>query len=379
MCMSGSFSIGPWQDLHIEVAHALQAVRDSWGLEDARLVGYVFQSYCWLELWQETVGTAERVQPLPLRIADAAGQTLLFLPLGIRPAPLWRTLEFLGANVSDYDAPRIDAGFASACNAASFARLWSMILSQLPRVDIVAFRRMPETIEGLPNPIVTLRHAVHVQDAYAATPLPVRYEAFLDLHRSNVFRDLARKRRKLAAIGPVTFEVLDDPHDILRTLEITLALKRRRYPGSWLHPPKEAFYRQMVLSHLDCGRPHVSRLRVGETVVATHVGAIYGKRFYWLVPGTEEGEWSRFSVGRQLQEQIVRWCIAERLDTFDMTWGDEEYKRFWTDQILPLYACTYAVTAQGSMVLAAREVLKRARRHKLLRAAARRVHMCRAE
>lgn len=59
----------------------------------------------------------------------------------------------------------------------------------------------------------------------------------------------------------------------------------------------------MILSRLDGGRPHVARLRVGEVVVATHVGAVYGRRFYWLVPGTMEGEWARFSVGRQLQSR----------------------------------------------------------------------------
>lgn len=91
---------------------------------------------------------------------------------------------------------------------------------------------MPQTIEGLPNPMVTLRRAAHVQNAYAATPLPDSYIAFTQTHRSNVFRDAARKRRKLEAIGPVTFEVLDDPDEILRTLEITLALKRQRIPAA---------------------------------------------------------------------------------------------------------------------------------------------------
>lgn len=67
----------------------------------------------------------------------------------------------------------------------------------------------------------------------------------------------------------------------------------------------------------------------------------------------------------------MRWCIAERLETFDMTWGDEEYKRFWSDQELPLYACTDALTAQGRSVLALSVALRRARRNPLLRAALR--------
>lgn len=118
-------AVGTWRDLRIEVARDPAVVKDAWSLEDARLVGYVFQSYRWLELWQDCVGAPEGLRPLPVRVADAAGRTLLFLPLGIRRAGGVRTLLFMGGKVADYHAPRIDAGFAAACTASGFAGLWA--------------------------------------------------------------------------------------------------------------------------------------------------------------------------------------------------------------------------------------------------------------
>jgi CelD/BcsL family acetyltransferase involved in cellulose biosynthesis len=360
-----------FRGLHIEVADDFTKVEEAWRLGSKHLASYVFQCYEWLSLWNASVGVEECTVPLLVRVADAAGGTLLLLPLGIRRSYGCRTLVYLGGRVTDYNAPLIDRTFAASCSQADFAELWRAILRNLPPIDLVSLVKMPETIEGVPNPMVTLRHCVHTGNARSARPLPATFEAYTESHRSKVFKDAARKRRQVEALGPVSFEIPEAPGDILETVDIALAQKRRRHRESGhseLGTGYETFYKRIATSSLDAGRPHVSRLRVGDAVVATHVGAVHGRRFYHLMPGYEGGKWARYSVGRLLQQELVKWCISERLETFDMTTGDEEYKRSWTDTHLPLYACRYALTLRGTIGIALARAYWRLRKSPRVRA-----------
>jgi CelD/BcsL family acetyltransferase involved in cellulose biosynthesis len=149
----------------------------------------------------------------------------------------------------------------------------------------------------------------------------------------------------------VSFEILEDATAVRETVALALQFKRQRYPKTAPSGAYEDFYYRMSQSTFDSGRPHISRLRVGKEVVAVHVGAVNGSRFYYLLPGYDV-RWSRYSVGRLLLQELVRWCILERLATFDMTVGREHYKRFWTDTLLPLHSCRYGVTSKGSAAMA---------------------------
>jgi CelD/BcsL family acetyltransferase involved in cellulose biosynthesis len=106
----------------------------------------------------------------------------------------------------------------------------------------------------------------------------------------------------------------------------------------------------------------VAALRVDSEVVATHLGVLHQNRFYWLMPGHESGSWANFSVGRALLQSLVEWCIANSVSTFDLTVGDEDYKRFWSDTRLKLYESHYARTLRGTGLLAASRLRRAAQR-----------------
>jgi CelD/BcsL family acetyltransferase involved in cellulose biosynthesis len=354
--------------LHIEVADDLAEVEQTWRQTSTHLAGYVFQCFDWLTVWHATAEPVSRPHPLLVRVTDPGGRTLLFVPLGIRRVAGFRLLVLLGGDVADYKAPLIDRTFAAACGPADFAELWQAILRHLPPVDIVWLNDMPESIHGIPNPMVTLRDAVPALGAYAATPLPASFEVFRQTHRSGDLSNLPRKLRQVAALGSLHFEILEAPNQILETVTLMVAQKRRRYGADSVRPAQEAFYRRMSTSRLDGGRPLMSRLRVGDTVVATHFGVIHGSRYYGLVPGYEAGAWARYSVGRLLNMQILKWCIQERLETFDLCSGDEEYKRIWTDTRLPIYVCHYGVTAKGHLAMAVQHKIEWARNNPRIRA-----------
>ncbi|PPQ36641.1 hypothetical protein CCS01_04570 [Rhodopila globiformis] len=338
-------------ELRINVIDNLAQIEALWRRASRELAGYVFQCFDWLVVWNATVGIPEGITPALVQVSNTAGQTLMLIPLGIRRLHGCRVLGFLGGEESDYKAPLIDRAFATSCCAAAFAELWAMILRRLPPVDIIWFSGMPATVAGAPNPFVTLRGAVSVGCAHAATPLPDNFESYRKAHKSALFRKAARLYRNGAGNNPVRLERVADPTEMLGTLDLTLAWGRRRYGNDFMSASVERFYRQILRSRLDAATPFVARLWIEDVVVATEVGMVQGNRFYGLLTAHESGPWARLSPGRLLMAEIVRWCIAEGIETFDLARGDEPYKKDFTDTEMSLHAYSHGPSRKGCIVL----------------------------
>lgn len=127
---------------------------------------YVFQTFEWNTVWQDTIGSTERVREHIVRVAartdvDAA-------PLGIYDHHHFASLQFLGGGLTDYNAPVIDRAFARNISPTGFARLCRAIVGVMPRVDLVCLVRMPKTIEETPNPMLNLPEVRRAGMGYAA-------------------------------------------------------------------------------------------------------------------------------------------------------------------------------------------------------------------
>ena len=69
----------------------------------------------------------------------------MVIPLGIRRERGLRHLSFLAHSLSDYQGPLMAKGVGERI-AGDFTALWPKIISRLPSVDLIDFRRMPEVI-----------------------------------------------------------------------------------------------------------------------------------------------------------------------------------------------------------------------------------------
>jgi CelD/BcsL family acetyltransferase involved in cellulose biosynthesis len=326
---------------------------------------FAFQGFEWQSTWQATIGQAERVSPAIVHVADRDGRTLLLLPLGIYPEHKLRVLRFLGGVITDYNVPLIDRSFAKRITKSEFARLWEIIVALLPSVDVIWLRRMPETIEDEANPVTGLRGAAHTENAYGAH-LPATFDAFKAARRAKLFNDSRRQRKRLAEIGPVTISTPVAVEAAIPTLRVMARQKSRRWLESggrdlFVQPGYLAFYERLTECAFQTGFVHVSSLQVGDEIVATHWGVVFGRRFYYLMPGYEAADWARYSAGRLLLESLVEWCIAQDLSVFDLTVGDDSYKLQWADHSVRLYEFLAPRSAKGMLFVTYRRLRERLR------------------
>ena len=318
---------------------------------------FVFQTFEWHSTWYATIGRAEGVRAYIVRLADDTGRTLLILPLGIYRCKGLRFLCFLGGVVTDYNVALIDPEFASNISAMEFSTLWRRILDLLPRVDVVWLRRMPDTIEGARNPMITLAGTQHTENAHAAL-LPAELATFKARRSTKLFSDNRRRRRRLSEKGRIDVSIPVVPADAIETLETMARQKSRRWRESrgrdlFALPGYLQFYKTLTKTSFQSGRVHLSCLRLNGQMLATHWGLVFKRRFYWLMPGYQAGEWTRYSVGRLLLENVVEWCISEQMNVFDLTVGDESFKFDWADHSLALYEHLDRRSLKGALFVAA--------------------------
>jgi len=312
---------------------------------------FLFQTFEWHSAWRDTVGRTERVSERVVHVADADGRTLLILPLGIsRRGPL-RVLEFLGGWLTDYNAPLIDREFARTLDAFAIQRVWWTIQRLLPRVDAVWLARMPQTIDGVRNPMIELSRVRHTDTARAAM-LPASFKEFTATRSMQFFAQIRRHQRRLQQRGTID---ICFPAESAQRIEVLRALARQK--SHWLRrngltdefrrPALGEFYERLTTCQFQGGHILVACLRVGDQVAAALWGAIFGRRYYFLLPSYAE-EWRKFSAARILTQSVVQRCIAEGdVRVFDLTIGNERHTHTWTDHSLALHEYLEARTVAG--------------------------------
>lgn len=359
-------ALSRFTQLRLTVHSGFDPCEAAWRQATAECAHWGFQSFDWLATWQQTIGAAERVAPYPVFVADPGGRPLLVLPLGIYRRHGLRALGFLGGIVTDYNAPVIDRDFAAAATADEIARLWAAVLRLLPRVDLIWLHRMPETIDGVANPLAALPGARPAEHAYAA-PLPASGAAYQASRKHSLVKYTRRRRRQLGEHGPVVFTAAATPDEAKRILHELRPLKSRRWRETrcrdlFAEAPYREFYDRMSERPVAGGEANAFRLSVGGKVIAALWGFSLRDRLYCLLLTRADGEWARYSPGSLLIEGIIDWCIARpEIVVFDLSSGEEAFKQRWCDSVLQLYDCRVARSLAGHAYLAlyrAKEWLK---------------------
>lgn len=371
--VAGSFATGTALRVH----SSFEQVETRWRTAQEHCAAYGFQDYDWLAIWQRNLGARQGWEVCLVELSDADDRIVMLLPLGRLRKRGIRTLSFLGGEVTDYHAPLLHPDF----DVSAFASLWPVIVRLVGGADVFRVRRMPQHIEGLPNPLIALRGMHHTEQAHAAT-LTSTYAEFQKQRSAKMFADTRRQLRRLGELGTVQL-LIDAPAG--QRAEVTAGMaqqKARRWheTGSrdlFAEAGYLDFYQQLAAHGLSGGEIVVSALYVDANLVATHWGMRYGKRFYWIMPGYQDGEWARYSVGRILLDAMVQHCITEQLAVFDLTVGDEAYKMQWADHMLPLYAGQQGLSLRGQVVVtlskAYQHLRARARNNERLRSLVRRL------
>ena len=322
-------------DIYTEFGPALEQI---WRRFEADCDHWVFQCYDWLAHWQRTVGyKLLLIEPTVLVVTDQDKPVALF-PFGIRRTAGIRVLEFLGGAQADYNAPLIHPEYLEA---GRLGAIWRAAEKNLPQHNVRSFIRLSADLNNSVNPWPAMLGARLTSAAYSAS-LPQTITAWEERVSARRRADSKRQLKRLSALGQLQFSFAESDAAHCQVTEAMIAQKKDRYRETGVRDIFSAqairdFYLNLSGKLGEAGNIHVSALSLNGEILATHWGAIYGDRYYWLMPAYSGGEWKNFSVGRLLLEHTIRWAIENDLKIFDFTMGGEEYKKLWCDRQLLIY------------------------------------------
>jgi CelD/BcsL family acetyltransferase involved in cellulose biosynthesis len=346
--------------LRVRVLDSFDGLEPAWRHLEEHGHGYAFQTWPWVTTWQAEVGARAGVSPCPVLVESAAGEPLAALPLGTRRSGRLTRLEWLGGALSDYHAPLL-ADSPEVLEPDRFHALWHRVLDELPPFDLVAFERQPETIGPLRNPFLSLGCSLHPCRAHS-TKISGSLEDFLVSKRSTKWRRKERrKERRLADHGELQFIIATEPEQIDELLPEMIAQKSRSYhdlgaTDLFAIPGYRDFVKRLTHEHAADGFVFLAALKVGEHIAATYWGVVLGSHFYHLLPTYAVDELTRYAPGNLLLRHMFAWCLANGIETFDFTSGDDDYKTPWCDESMVLYDYFRGVTPRGKARQAAMQV-----------------------
>ena len=295
-----------------------------------------FQAHAWLSHWQHTVGIPlQKIHP-QIVLLRKNGEIIAILPLCIYKQHGIKILQWLGGVQSDYKAPIIHRDWYS--KGIDFQIIWQNICNQLKPYNVIHLQSQPEMLGLLKNPFITCFDTNHY-DTASYVKLSGDWSNYYNCKiKKKIRADTRRSLRRLNEIGPVSFSIANSNSESISIINTMISQKSKRYLKTGLKdilaiPEHTKFYKQLPnLKYNTKMSLHCSAIKVGKSIIATHVGLVFKERFYYLMPAYESAEWSKYSPGRLLLEKLIKWSFFANIKLFDFTVGAENYKAKWCDK-----------------------------------------------
>ncbi|WP_161536764.1 GNAT family N-acetyltransferase [Bradyrhizobium sp. LCT2] len=331
-----------------------------------------FQHGYWLGAWYEAF---HDLAPLIAVISDAAtGKDIAAVPMISHIRRGIRVVEFADLGVSDNNAPilALDAALDAAAMDAIGKALVDALCALPDRFDLLRLRKMPAHVGGKPNPLVSLGR---IGSSSLNGNLVLTGDDY-DGYQASIKRmQMPRCWRVFSRHAGARFEIATDVARALELLDVMDAQQqaRMRKLGSRfvLNDDTHArFYRDVARQGVADGYVVISALVCDEGVVATTFGVRHGATYFLLRISHAGDSWSSCSPGLLVTERTMAALHAEGVRRFDLSIGNQDYKRRFGAEKVALTDASVALSWRGAPYAWRDHAAQGLRRHPRLAAVA---------
>ncbi len=326
----------------------------AWREIEAFAAGTAYQTLGFVLPWYEHLASVSGASPLVVVAYDAQDRPALVLPLAIIKRGPARLAMFVGGKHSNLNLPLMRPGFSPTAQDARDLLVSAARTSAKP-IDCFLLLNQPTQWNGAANPFAALDATPSPSFAYGATIGPDA-EAFLKRTDSAATRKKLRaKERKLAEIGPLTYERALDVERARTILEAfvdqkTLRFRQKNRDPGFAHVAVRAFLDAMSSGR--CGGAvalDFYALSVGDRIVATYGGMPRGRAWHGLVNSFNvDPQVARSSPAELLLRHIVRDLGKRGVERFDLGIGESRYKNAICDEEIALADLVLPCTTRGA-------------------------------
>ena len=316
------------------------------------------QSFAWIDSWRAIVNADSFV----IGLFDGDGPILL-VPLEVVSQSGAKIARYPGGSHANCNFPWLRKEYDGLLGPEMVRQLIEKIRKARPDIDALSLTRQLSELQGVTNPLLTLRKAPNPNPVLAAS-LGGGFDAVLD--RANRKRKLKKHRqhsRRYEESGGWRIAEPQNQAEANTVLDLYFAMKAQRFRKMGIRDPfadenVRNFFKAFFGEGLVKGR-NLHELRFLE--VGGTVRSIIGKLLGDTGPTVEfsaiaEDELTSASPGEFLFfEDISRSCDEGR-SIYNFGIGDEPYKREWCDIELTIYDTLVPLSAKGKLFTALQSV-----------------------
>ena len=349
---------------HVAVLHGIAAARRTWEDLAEQFPCSPYQTPVWLVPWLETLGNG--AQAIFVVGYDADGRAIALVPLSLRQWPGLTVASFPGGRDANTGLGLFDP--EAVLDKEAMQKLLQAAAVDA-RIDLFVLRHQPLDWAGCRNPLAALPHAPSPSFQHT-TSLRRPAQAFLAQALSKRTRKhIRQKDAKLAALGPVAYEVAATTERVAILAEALARQRAARFGGGRRHEAAVHRFLERAGAPQGDGAPAVElhALTCGRDIVAVFVGTGHQGRFSGMMMSFDpDPRWAKLSPGELLLVRVIAAKCDAGFDSFDLGIGEARYKDVFCPVVEPLFDTIMGTSWRGRVAapvwrahLAGKRIIKR--------------------
>ena len=311
---------------------------------------YYFQNIDWVKRWYLTIGKNEKT--LIVEIFINKSNTIAILPFSISSFNGIKIMSWIGG---DYGCGIYSNEFNKIVDKKTFKILWKNIKKNLKGTDLIYLTKQPKYVSKILNPFVDNLNVYKYHNlSYQIRLFEDWNETYLSINKK-IRHDTNRQIKRLSKLGNLDFNVAVDAANYQNLFNILIKYKSDQYNRTGtVNIFNEEVYKNFYISfdsNIKNNNIHLSALTIDKKVIALNWGAVDEKNkiFFYLIPAYSNDEWAKFSPGNIMMMKLVEWCCNNKLKFFDMTSGNELYKKRWSNSNFNIYNYKKSLSIKGNL------------------------------
>ncbi len=326
----GQMSVGRIETVILSTVSQIETVRAQWrSLAQADPMATIFQDYTWCRAHLSEAEGKGSAQPFVVA-AFSGDEMLALLPLELQTQLGTGTVQWIGGASAVYG----DALCRADIDMTAWFREVIVKLAQHASVDLLALKNVPDDayIAAALGQVAT-RVGGNI-GPYLDLSQYDNYQAWRHSLSRNLRKNNDRRRRNLAKLGDVSFEMAPAGPNNSTLLDELFSMKRdwaseraivSRTIGDTVFEDR---LREAIAS-LSAVQACFSVLRLERRPIAIELGYLKGDRYCSYMCGYDL-EFHAYSPGALQFESTVQACFNAGLQTVDLMPPFDNYKRAWT-------------------------------------------------
>ena len=331
----------------VEVLGSWQALEPHW----IRMASAAtpFQAVPILRSWYASLGQRADVEPLCVRVTDAAaGEDAVLLPLIRRRSAGIRHIEFADLWAIDNNAPAL--GARAPTSREEGQDLMTALIGALPSCDVITLTKMPATIGGRPNPLVLTPLAQPSEFVRSLCDISGLWDQIFKGFDASLRKNIQRRRRQIEQQGAVKYFVAESMEDRQAVHNRLESFQRKRLEKLQARhvfdePEHKKFYELLVQS----GGENVlmTGIEVNGDIVAASMLVCGSNVASSLRHAFTDGPLEKFGLGIQIIAYNMQIAHERGYGVFDHSIGNTAWKDDFSPKQEPLFELSRAVSALG--------------------------------